>query len=59
MATRVMRRPDVVAAVGLSRSTIYQMMAEERFPKPVKLGERAVAWREDDIEAWLNSREAS
>jgi prophage regulatory protein len=59
MQTRVMRRPEVLKIVGLSRATIYQMMAEGRFPKPIKVGLRAVAWREADIEAWLASREAA
>jgi prophage regulatory protein len=54
---RLMRRPDVQNVTGLSRSTIYAMMAEGTFPKPVKLGKRAVAWREADIRNWLDSRE--
>ena len=54
---RLMRRPDVQNVTGLSRSTIYAMMAEGTFPKPVKLGKRAVAWREADVKAWLESRE--
>jgi prophage regulatory protein len=59
MATRMMRRPAVTEATGLSRSTIYQLMAEGRFPRPVRLGMRAVAWREADIEQWLDSRETA
>lgn len=56
MQVRICRRPDVENMVGLSRSTIYAMIAEGRFPKPVKLGKRAVGWRESDVNAWLNSR---
>lgn len=59
MKNRLIRRPEVLNLVGLSRATIYLMMAEGRFPKPVKVGLRAVAWREADIEAWLASREAA
>ena len=33
------------------------MIAEGSFPKPVKLGKRAVGWREADLRAWLNSRQ--
>ncbi|MCR9140126.1 MAG: AlpA family transcriptional regulator [Alphaproteobacteria bacterium] len=56
MMQRLMRRPDVEDVTGLSRSTLYSMMAEGTFPKPVKLGKRAVGWREADIATWLDSR---
>ncbi|WP_342747466.1 helix-turn-helix transcriptional regulator [Tropicimonas sediminicola] len=52
----MLRRPEVQARVGLSRSTIYDMMALGAFPRPVRIGRRAVAWRESDITAWMNGR---
>lgn len=52
----ILRRPQVEQATGLSRSTLYAMMAEGAFPKPVKLGKRAVGWRARDVAAWLESR---
>lgn len=56
MSNRILRRPDVEILTGLSRSTLYAMMAEGTFPKPVKLGKRAVGWREVDLSTWLESR---
>ncbi|MCZ4354847.1 AlpA family phage regulatory protein [Roseovarius aestuarii] len=56
MIGSIKRRPDVERIIGLSRSTLYAMMAEGAFPKPIKLGKRAVGWREADIAAWLDSR---
>lgn len=56
MLERLLRRPAVEAVTGLSRSTIYAMMAEGEFPKPIRLGKRAVGWRKADIAAWLESR---
>jgi len=56
MQVQVIRRPEVEALTGLSRSTIYAMISEGMFPKPVKLGKRAVGWRESEIVAWLESR---
>lgn len=56
MSNRIFRRPDVEILTGLSRSTLYAMMAEGTFPKPVKLGKRAVGWREVDLSNWLESR---
>lgn len=55
----VLRRPAVESRTGLSRSSLYAMMAKGKFPRPVRLGLRAVGWREADIEAWLASRETA
>ena len=54
---RLLRRPEVEARTGLSRSTIYEWMKRGNFPQPVKLGDRLVAWRESDLAAWLETRE--
>ncbi|NCQ24936.1 MAG: DNA-binding protein [Rhodobacteraceae bacterium CG17_big_fil_post_rev_8_21_14_2_50_63_15] len=56
MFETLLRRPEVQARTGLSRSTIYDWMKRGEFPQPVKLGTRLVAWRESDISAWLESR---
>ncbi len=50
---RFLRRPEVEGRTGLSRSTIYAAMDRGAFPRPVRIGLRAVAWRECDIEHWL------
>lgn len=49
----ILRRPQVEIEVGLKRSTIYQRMQEGTFPRPIRLGERAVGWRASDIEQFL------
>jgi prophage regulatory protein len=53
---RYIRRKGVEALVGLSRSTIYQMIAEDRFPCPHRIGKRAVGFLLSEIEAWLRDR---
>lgn len=55
MTERLIRRPALEALVGLSRSTIYEMMQRGEFPRPVKIGRRAVAWRESAVLAWSQS----
>lgn len=52
-ALTILRRPQVEAATGLSRSSIYQRIKEKTFPAAVKLGDRAVGWRAGDIDAFL------
>lgn len=51
-----LRLPSVMRVTGLGRSTIYRLMAEQKFPCPVQLGPRAVAWRRCEIEAWSDAR---
>ena len=57
MQAKVLRRKDVEAVVGLSRSTIYHLISERLFPAPIKLGKRAVGWKVSDLEIWLSNRE--
>lgn len=57
MAEKLLRRPEVEARTGLSRSTLYAWMNNGDFPQPVKLGTRLVAWRESDVSNWLDSRD--
>lgn len=51
--SRLLRLDAVKEITGLSRSTIY---ADPNFPRPVKIGERAVAWVEVEIQEWVNAR---
>jgi prophage regulatory protein len=53
---RVLRLPDVEKRVGLARSRIYALEAEGRFPKRVKLSERASGWVEHEIDEYLQTR---
>ncbi len=55
-ALAILRRKQVEARTGLSRSTIYQRIADGTFPKAVNLGGRAVGWLESEIEDWLAQR---
>ena len=52
MIKKIYRLPDVMNMTGLSRSSIYLRISTNEFPKPVKLGRRAVGWPEDSIIAW-------
>lgn len=52
--TRLLRLPEVMARVGLKRSSIYQRMGEGRFPKSRSLGPKCAVWVESEIEAWIS-----
>ncbi|CAE6825355.1 AlpA family phage regulatory protein [Paraburkholderia sp. 1N] len=49
----ILRRKQVEREVGLSRSTIYQRIKDGTFPRPIRLGARAVGWRAGDIDGFL------
>ena len=58
MLDSLLRRPDVEAITGLSRSSIYAAMSRGDFPRPVSIGKRAVAWPRTVIESWVEARKA-
>ena len=55
MTIKILRLPEVVDRTGLSRSTIYEMIKSDRFPKQTRIGVRAVGWKIEDIEGWINN----
>ncbi|MER9763118.1 AlpA family phage regulatory protein [Mesorhizobium sp. M0138] len=56
MVQNILRREDVERATGLPRSSLYAAISAGTFPKPIKLGARAVGWLEDDIAKWQKQR---
>lgn len=52
----ILRLLQVLALVGLSRSTLYHFIKLDMFPPPIKLGKRASAWLKSDIDRWLSER---
>jgi len=56
MTSRILRMREVIQRIGLSRSTIYKLMENDKFPRPMKLGSQAIGWRDSDIETWIASR---
>jgi prophage regulatory protein len=56
---KFLRMPMVIRIAGLGRSTIYRLIAEKKFPGPVRVGDRAVAWRQTDLDRWSEERPSS
>lgn len=52
---RLIRLPEVLKRVGLSRARMYGLINAGRFPKQVRIGLRSVAFIESEIEAWMDS----
>ena len=56
---RMLRLSAVLARTGLSRSTMYKLMGEGSFPKPVRLGGQAAGWGEAEVDGWIRGRVAA
>ena len=50
---RLIKLEEVRQLVGLGKTTIYQMIADERFPAPYRVTPGAVRWSEHEIRVWI------
>ena len=53
---KMLRLPEVEAATGLSRTTIWRKEQAGTFPKRRRLASSLVAWRSDEVETWIEDR---
>ncbi|NVH69329.1 AlpA family transcriptional regulator [Burkholderia pseudomallei] len=59
MENRILRVEQVLTMVPLKKSTIYKHMQAGIFPRPIKIGPKAVGWLYADIQQWINDRVAA
>ena len=50
---RLLRLPELIRTIGVSRATIYRYIDSGRLPPPVKLSTRCIAWSASEITAWM------
>lgn len=53
---RLLRLPEVEELTGLSGTTIWRREKEGKFPRRRRVAGNLVAWRSDEVEAWIRSR---
>ncbi len=51
---QLLRLSDVTKLTGLSRATVYRLVEKDRFPRPRRIGDRAVAWVNSEVEKWAD-----
>jgi prophage regulatory protein len=56
---RILETSELLERVPLDRSTIWRMVQEGRFPKPIQLTRSRIGWRWSAVLAWLAEREAN
>jgi prophage regulatory protein len=57
MAIEIWRKERVLSVIGLKNTALYALLKKDEFPRPIKLGARAVGWKSTDVEAWVEARE--
>jgi len=55
----ILRVRQVIARTGLPLSSLYQMVHDGEFPKPVPLARRSVGWVLSEVDSWIAQRIAS
>ena len=56
MAERILRRPEVEARTGLSRSTRWRLEADGLFPHRRQISINSVGWLESELQEWIAAR---
>ena len=56
---RLIRLPEVESLTGCKKSTLYLMISQNRFVRPVRLSARHVAWPETAVLQWVQDRIAA
>lgn len=56
MSHTLIKMSEVMRRTSNCKSAIYKLIAQGRFPKPVKIGARAIAFIEGEVDEWINQR---
>ncbi|HHI2780699.1 TPA: helix-turn-helix transcriptional regulator [Klebsiella pneumoniae] len=56
MTQSLIRFSEVQRRTGYSKAWIYRLISEHRFPQPIKIGARAIAFVEGEIDQWIDRR---
>lgn len=53
---KLLTAKQVLAMIGIGRTTLYAMMREGEFPKPIQITKGRVAWIGSEVEKWVMER---
>ena len=53
---KILRVPEVLARLGIGRSTLYEWQSRGAFPPSIPLGERSIGWLESEVDEWIEAR---
>ncbi len=50
------RAKEILKLIPVTRSTLWRMVTENRFPKPVRLSSHVTVWKNADVLAWIDEQ---
>lgn len=53
---RFIREDRLRDLLGVSHASIWRWVRAGHFPRPVRIGQAAIAWPEDEVAAWMQAR---
>lgn len=56
MSQALIRFSEVQRRTGYSKAWIYRLISQKRFPPAIKIGSRAIAFVESEIDEWVSQR---
>ncbi|VXD08620.1 Dipicolinate synthase [Enterobacterales bacterium 8AC] len=56
MSKTLIRMSETMRRTGYGKAWLYKLIAQGRFPKPVKIGSRSIAFIETEVDTWINQR---
>ncbi|MDE9566190.1 AlpA family transcriptional regulator [Xenorhabdus bovienii] len=56
LKANLIRLPEVQRRTGYGKAWIYKLIADNKFPKQIKIGTRSVAFVESEIDDWISQR---
>ncbi|MEI7309690.1 AlpA family transcriptional regulator [Pectobacterium carotovorum] len=56
MSQTLIRMTETMRRTGYSKAWLYRLINQERFPQPVKIGSRSIAFVESEVDEWIDQR---
>lgn len=56
MSNNLLRMPEIMRRTGYCKAWIYRLISQGKFPRPIKIGSRAIAFVESEVDDWINQR---
>ncbi len=56
MKQSLIRMSETMRRTGYGKAWIYRLISQNKFPKPIKIGSRSIAFVESEVDEWINQR---
>ncbi|MCM7774980.1 AlpA family transcriptional regulator [Enterobacter asburiae] len=56
MSNNFLRMSEIMRRTGYGKAWIYRLISQGKFPRPIKIGTRAIAFVESEVDDWINQR---